>query len=35
MSTKKSSPKPAAQAKPAKPGFMDRMEGRWRERNGE
>ena len=27
--------KSAAQAKPAKPGFMDRMEGRWRERNGE
>jgi predicted lipid-binding transport protein (Tim44 family) len=25
--------KPAA--KPAKPGFMDRMEERWRERNGE
>lgn len=27
--------KPAAKAKPAKPGFMDRMEERWRERNGE
>ncbi len=29
------SAKPAAKAKPAKPGFMDRMEERWRERNGE
>jgi hypothetical protein len=27
--------KPAAKTKPAKPGFMDRMEERWRERNGE
>ena len=27
--------KPAAKSKPAKPGFMDRMEERWRERNGE
>ena len=27
--------KPAEKAKPAKPGFMDRMEDRWRERNGE
>lgn len=27
--------KPAAKAKPARPGFMDRMEERWRERNGE
>lgn len=29
------SAKPAAKAKQAKPGFMDRMEERWRERNGE
>jgi hypothetical protein len=27
--------KPAAKTKQAKPGFMDRMEERWRERNGE
>lgn len=27
--------KPAPKAKPARPGFMDRMEERWRERNGE
>lgn len=27
--------KPASKAKQAKPGFMDRMEERWRERNGE
>ena len=30
-----SSAKSAPKSKPAKPGFMDRMEERWRERNGE